>query len=169
MQKVLYIISVSLALVLEWVLARMPYPVGFSPPVVVAVLIFWWWQKPLFTRLLAGAVVGFLLDSLSLFPFGTYLIVITVAAFLSGMMGSLFSRPYEFLPRSIGMASLLFFVIFFISPLARLIGWLKGGTFYFTAMEMVSITYGALFWSIVLSLAAVILTRLRRSSLNSFS
>lgn len=159
MQKVFFIIIILLAFALEWSLARMLYPVGFSPPIVIAVLIFWWWRHPLFTRLVAGLVVGFMLDSMSLFHFGTYLVVIGVAAILGSIVESLFSRPSAFLPRSISTAIPLFFVIFFISPVSGLIGWLKGATFYFTVIEMASVIYGALFWSIVLSLVVVTFNR----------
>lgn len=162
MQSLLFIIIISLAFVLEWFLARMLYPVGFSPPIVIAVLIFWWWRHPLFTRLIAGLVVGFLLDSMSLFHFGTYLVVISAAAILGNMVESLFSHPGEFLPRSISTAFPLFFIIFFISPVSGFIGWFKGATFYFTATEMVSITYGALFWSIVFSMVVVAFNRFLR-------
>lgn len=159
MQSFIFIISISLAFVLEWFLARLLYPMGFSPPIVIAVLIFWWWRHPLFTKLVAGLVVGFLLDSMSLFHFGTYLVVIGVAAILGSIVESSFSRPHEFLPRNISTALPLFFIIFFISPVSEFIGWFKGATFYFTVTEMVSIAYGALFWSIVLSLVAVTLNR----------
>lgn len=159
MQKVLFIIIILLALALEWSLARMLYPVGFSPPIVMAVLIFWWWQKPFFIRLVAALAVGFLLDSMSLFHFGTYLIVIGASAILGSIIESSFSHPHEFLPRTISTALPLFFIIFFISPVSGLIGWFQGATFYFTATEMTLITYGALFWSIVLSLVAVTLNK----------
>lgn len=159
MQKVLFIIIILLALALEWFLARMLYPVGFSPPVVMAALIFWWWRHPFFIRFVAGLAVGFMLDSMSLFHFGTYLVVIGASAILGSIVESLFSHPNAFLPRSISIALPLFFVIFFISPVSGLIGWFKGAAFYFTATQMASVTYGALFWSIVLSLVAVTLNR----------
>lgn len=113
-----FLIPVSLfaALLADWIVIQgvfFPVPVSLF----VFLLLFWFWRLSSPGHLWLGVGAGFFSDLWSPFPFGTYLILFPLLAFLTSFLKSIMISSDERVSRllgRVGMAYLVFLALRFI-------------------------------------------------------
>lgn len=85
---------------------------GITPPVVVLTLFLGYWHLDLSNRIWLGVLTAILLQSFSVLPAGSYLIIFFLLALATGLFRRFFSNVDSALTQSIG--ALLFLIGFFI-------------------------------------------------------
>lgn len=87
------------------------------PPLFGAALIFLFWNIGLSRRLFWAILAGVLMDSVSLYVFGTYTAIFIILAFFTEILRGIFSHAESFMTRGVGtaMGTILFvnLILFF--------------------------------------------------------
>ena len=113
-------ISIVVAILLDCVFAGRAF---FILPffLTVLVLLYWFWFMPLAGRIFTAFVAGVVIDTFSLFPFGTYLMSLIALAFFANTLRMFLTnagvRQYKLVGASI------LFIAFFVSlfPISRVL------------------------------------------------
>lgn len=112
MKAVLILSSLILAAFAEWSTAPLLAPY-FLPPFIAATVLFWFLRMRLASRILLGLAAGFLMDSISPLPFGTYLAAFFLLALAVEGAAIFISQAESFLNQTVSWAVLV--VVFLIS------------------------------------------------------
>lgn len=112
MKYLVLVISLMLSLLLDLTL-RSAGSLRFTVPLFSVVIFFWFWRFALPKRLLLGGLAGAVLDSISLFPFGTYIVIFLSIGIFVEVLQRFFSNVSSPLTQWIGVAlmTLLFLVL----------------------------------------------------------
>lgn len=108
--------TLLLALILEWSFKAAGW---FSPPLVATLLIFWFWRINLSSRFWLASFTGFLLDGVSILPFGTHLLIFWGLALGAEFLQRLFSNVKSPLTQGLGILVLLALFLVAAPQLAR--------------------------------------------------
>lgn len=152
--------TVAAAIFLEWALQTWSF-FGITPPLISGTVLFWFQRLSLPQRIWLGAAAGMLLDSVSAFPFGTYIIAFFIEAVLVEFLKFLFTKPDESLVKAV-VAGVPFFLFFALLPLNALFldAFRRGSSFVFANYLMIFL--GACWWTFWYVLAVVAGSWLRK-------
>lgn len=153
MRTFLIVITLGVALFLEWVLGVWDFSGGMRPPIAAAVFIFWCWRLTPQARLRLGLFLGIVADSTSFLPFGTHMLAFLLIVILMRAFQLFFSNVESFLTEGVGMATLLFLYMEAVSPIAMALGGLRGAPYGFEPASFLSLSLAALVWALVFSAA----------------
>ena len=93
--------------------------------IVLFFLIFLYWHIGISVRIWLGIFLGLIMDSLSLFPFGTYTFIFILAALLVELLRHIFSNTDSLFTKGIAVGSVFFLVNSMIYPVSYVIGKLE--------------------------------------------
>lgn len=138
------------ALIFEWAWGARFSLLGVAPPIFVLVLSFWFWHLSFVERLEFAGGAGFVLDSISLHPLGTHLLLYLVLALLMEALHTLFSSRDSVL--SIGVASAVSILLFSLlaPPLGFAIASMQGKAVPFAASSRLTVWAAVFAWSLIL-------------------
>lgn len=156
-------ITIGAALFAEWNFLKF---FASPPPLGVFVTLIWFFSLSFSQRLFLALIVGGILDSMSIFPFGTHILTLCLLAFFFEKSLVFFSDatlPFQ----KLVIASNLFFLFFLLVPLSA---WgaaaLGGGAFIWTARAIPQLLLSGIAWSIFLPILFVLSSR--RTYVSSF-
>lgn len=157
MRNVFLILSIALAFFLEWLGARINFW-GMAPPLVAALVFFWFWRMDLPTRAFTAVAAGFFIDSMSVFPFGAYIITFFLIGLLMELFRFLFANVRSLATQVTGMGIMLAVFFIVIPATAFILGKLRETEFVFPVSYSPWLGLGALAWVlIILALYAVLI------------
>ena len=90
--------------------------------IVLFLLVFFYWHLGLSVRIWLGILIGFVVDSLSLFPFGTYILVFILAAPLVETLRHIFSNTDSLFTKGIAVGFVFFLTNSIIYPISYVLG-----------------------------------------------
>jgi len=111
MKQFLLPITLVVAFLIEITISRTILFFNISPIMTVLVLFLWFLVMPLTSRIWLGIGVGFVLDSISLTPFGVHMISFVIAALLIEFLQNIFLKTNYRMNHAIivGISVLFFF------------------------------------------------------------
>ena len=93
---------------------------------ILFLLVFFYWHLGLSARIWLGILSGFITDSLSLSPFGTYTFVFVLAALLVEILRHIFSNTDSLFTKGMAVGFVFFMTNSVIYPISRILGrWQK--------------------------------------------
>jgi cell shape-determining protein MreD len=127
MKYALLILSMCAAFAVEWIIGIATGSLVLSPPIVAGVALYWYGILPKGSRFAFALVIGFVVDSIGLLPFGTGIALYVLVAIFSNVMSQVFSHAKSLLARGVifGIALFVFFLLQF--PVAFLVGRVGAG------------------------------------------
>ena len=91
------------------------------PALTVCMACYWFWRLGLNMRLFLAFAVGFVLDSIHLFSFGTYLLLLGALAFAVEWMKMLLSRSESHATDGMRVAFLIILFRLLVTPMSFII------------------------------------------------
>lgn len=185
---ILVILSIFVALVLEWSIAGSIALFGVPIPFAVSIVIFLFWKVRIVFRIWLAVSAGIFFDALSIYPWGLFMIGFCIAAFIIEFLQMIFTPAHIYhyvfslplfgkfglsgtdsiLPQIIGSGVGIFIVLFLI-----FFGgvWIEHGASIFSQIPAEFLrraSSGFIFWSVflpILLFCSSALVRKFRSSL----
>ena len=132
----------------------------YPPPIFLFSLFLWYFRLDFAPRMLWGITAGLFLDSWSLLPFGSYLIILTLAGFLADFLKEISGDLDSFFLRALAAAALLWLSLTILSPLGQALSLVvsDSGVVRFLRPESFLMP---VFWAAVLGIMAGVLRGLR--------
>lgn len=90
--------------------------------IVIFLTVFLYWHLGFSARLWLGVFGGFVADSLSIFPFGTYTLIFIFTALLIEILQYIFSNTDSLFTKGVAVGTVFFVANSFLYPLSYLIG-----------------------------------------------
>lgn len=149
MKFFLFVVSLVAAVILEWSIAN-SFKFIIVPPLMALIAFFWFWNIKFQHRIYLALALGFFMDSISLFPFGTYMGTFIIIVLLSEFLQLFLSNTYSFLVEWIGVGVLIFSLFFVIPLVSYLFGTIESQVTVFTYQEMLTIFSYGFFWAFIL-------------------
>lgn len=88
------------------------------PTLMVCATCYWFWHIDLNNRLVLAFMVGFFLDSIYFFSFGTHLLLLFILAFAVEWMKIFLSRSESYVTEGMRIALMVIFFRLLITPVA---------------------------------------------------
>lgn len=101
------ILTLLLAFIGEWSFTLPASKKGIFLPLAALAFCFWSWRIRFETRLWLGLAVGFIMDTMQLVPFGTYMLTLVTIAILCELFQLFFSNTESKITYSIGVVFLM--------------------------------------------------------------
>jgi len=141
-------ISISIALVIEWAFGQFFL---ISPPVSIFVALVWFFSFKPPARFFLATVLGIFLDTISVFPFGTYLLTLLFCALACDTLIFIFSDTTPFSPQRGILEGTLLFIFFLFIPVGIYVSsLLVASPFEWTIASTVRLVIGGSIWSLLL-------------------
>lgn len=160
--KIFFIVSSLIAaLFLEWSSANFLSIFDVAPPLLSTTLFFWFWRIGYYDRIWFALACGIILDSFSIFIFGTYTLILLFLALVAEYLKFLFFSQESRLIQTISTG---FFVFLFLTlpKLPEL--WMNYDPSSISAApsSQINIVIASFVWSILLPLGMLIILRVLR-------
>jgi len=147
-KNILFFLAISAALILETSLR--PLLNLWLPPFFLWMISLVFWKTDIYNSLFLAAFFGLLADTLSFFPFGTFLLLLFPLVFLASLLKSVFTNPDSRLTRSVVLGMMILISSALIYPLGVFLSYTKDIDLVWNwRAEIILVSQGAV-WALIL-------------------
>lgn len=108
MKIILIFSSIVCAFFVENTLSRIIAPAAFPPPITLFTLFYWLWRVQGREAVILSILAGFFLESVSIFPPGSYVVVLLVVAAAISFFKRIIANPKSIWVIALSVAMFLF-------------------------------------------------------------
>lgn len=145
-------LAIVLALPAQWFLSG--FKNYWMPPVLLMAVILSFWHLRVSQRFWLGLILGVLLDTVSIFPFGSHLLILSLAVVLTEGGRTILSNTDSVFTQSLSAAIILFISLFLLYPLGYVINYFSGAASFWPGASFLKIMLYTVIWSLSLPLVA---------------